>query len=66
MAIREKMKLLGEIAYETAPDSVDTHCLSNSQSKVIELTKWGEKIVKELKKRGYYINKVKGDPSGRW
>jgi hypothetical protein len=51
-------KIIGEIANQTHP-------LSSMQSPIF-IEQWGEKILEELKKRGYYINKAKGDPSGRW
>jgi hypothetical protein len=56
------MKLLGEIASNTLQELKKNH----SSGFIISLEEWGEAIIKGLKKQGYYINKVKGDPSGRW
>lgn len=45
---------------------VDKTIPGNDKIRAEKLEEWGKAIINELKKRGYYINKVKGDPSGRW
>jgi hypothetical protein len=60
------MKLLADIAYETAPDIIDKQIIGGSKSREEKLEEWGRLIIERLKREGYYINKVKGDPSGRW
>jgi len=54
------MKLLGLIAHSTKPLVIEPYEWES------QFDKWGKAIIEELKKHGYYINKVKGDPSGRW
>jgi len=59
------MKLIAVIAEQSIPKPI--HILNNELNySDNELEEWGKAIVEELKKLGYYISKVKGDPSGRW
>jgi hypothetical protein len=57
---------IAQIAFNTCPDYDSIESLNNHPDKESLFKQWSNAITEELKKQGYYINKVKGDPSGRW